>query len=312
MARPRSSFVRCSSVAVAIVLATVATAPVARAAQPASAPAPTSGPAEPAPTATAPTATAPAPAEHEALIAEGDALVSAGNHAEGATRLSNAYVQLPAELRVGEVGRHVVTVASNAYEAAWQATADAGQLEANQVLLRAYLADLATARAAGQPTTPVDATEEALRARSADIDRMLADVRAAAAPAPAPAPKLDPATIEPQVELTFPPPDPRLRRNALILVGVGAGGAVAGGIMVIAGAVTASRAEEQRQSMPDDASEARSTKVGGTILATTGALLFSGSVMMLGVGSNRLGDYRREVALTVGPTIGGMVLRGRF
>jgi hypothetical protein len=34
--------------------------------------------------------------------------------------------------------------------------------------------------------------------------------------------------------------------------------------------------------------------------------------MMLGVGSNRLGDLRRDLALTVRPTLGGVVLRGRF
>jgi hypothetical protein len=272
------------------VLATLGATPVARAAQP------------------APT-TAPAP--YEALVAEGDALTSAGAPAEGAARYAEAYLQLPPELRVGDEGRHIVTLASNAYEAGWQATADAGQLEANQVLLRTYLADLDTARAAGQPTTPADEIEQALRDRSADIDRMLADVRPA--PAPAPAPRVDPATVEPQVELTFPPPDPRLRRNALVLVGVGAAGSVAGGIMVVAGAVTASRAEAQRSGVPaDEAGEARGTKIGGTILATTGALLFSGSVMMLGVGTNRLGDLRREMALSLGPTIGGMTLRGRF
>jgi hypothetical protein len=33
---------------------------------------------------------------------------------------------------------------------------------------------------------------------------------------------------------------------------------------------------------------------------------------MLGTGSNRLGALRRELALTLRPTLGGMVLRGRF
>ena len=45
---------------------------------------------------------------------------------------------------------------------------------------------------------------------------------------------------------------------------------------------------------------------------TTGAIVFSGSVMMLGVGSSRLGELRRELALTLRPSLGGVVLRGRF
>jgi len=286
--------------------------PAARAAQPAPAPTPETAPTEPA--APAPEATAEpvtAPAGVEGLVAEGEALLTAGKPAEAATRFSDAYVQLPPEQRVTDEGRRAVVLASNAYEAAWQASADPAQLQANQVLLRAYLADLDTARAAGQATSAADATEQALRDRSADIDRMLAEVEAKAAPVPAP--KVDPTTVEPQVELTFPPPDPRLRRNALLLVGAGAGGSVIGAVMVIAGAVTASRAEDQRSSMlAEEAAGARSSKVGGTILATTGAILFSGSVMMLGVGTNRLSDYKRELALTVGPSLGGMVVRGRF
>ena len=98
-----------------------------------------------------------------------------------------------------------------------------------------------------------------------------------------------------------------------MLVGVGAGGAVAGGIMVIAGAVKASRAEGDRDALNAEAAgEARGDKVAGTVIATFGALLFSGSVMMLGVGTNRLSEQRRELALTLRPTLGGAVLRGRF
>lgn len=312
----RSCFARGLSISISAAVLTTTVIPMAGAA--------TRGTVEPAPTATPapaveptpaaePTPTAPTSTGHEALVQEGEQLVAAGKHAEGAARLSDAYVLMPAEQRVTDPGRRLVITASNAYEAAWQATADAGQLEANQVLLQAYLADLDTARAAGQPTTPADAQEQALRERSEGIDRMLAEVHPPAEPAPVVAPVLDPATIEPQVELTFPPPDPRLRRNALVLVGVGAAGAVVGGIMVIAGAVTASRAEEQRSGTPaEEATDARRSKTSGTILATTGALVFSGSVMMLGVGSNRLGDLRRELALTLRPSIGGVVLRGRF
>lgn len=133
-----------------------------------------------------------------------------------------------------------------------------------------------------------------------------------ATPEAAPA-TLAPAPIEPQVELTFPPPDPRLRRRALAMVGAGAGGTVVGGIMVIVGAVAASRAEEARSSMPaEEAGDARSSKIAGTILAATGAIVFSGSVMLLGVGTNRLSMLREELALTLRPTLTGVVLRGRF
>jgi hypothetical protein len=291
---------------VALVVATTTAIPAAVAAEPAV----VAGTTEPA-TTTATPPTEPAVAEHEKLVAEGERLVAANEPAAGAEQFSSAYLLMPAELRVGEAGRHVVVLASNAYESAWQTTADAKHLEANNVLLQAYIADLEAARAAGQPTSPADEHEQALRERSAAIEGMVAEARPA--PAPVPAPKADPTTIEPQVELTFPPPDPRLRRNALILVGVGAGGLVVGGIMVIAGAVSASRAEAERRAMSaEDAGDARSSKVAGTILATAGALVFSGSVMMLGVGTNRLGDLRRDVALSVGPTMGGMVLRGRF
>lgn len=282
--------------------------PAASAAEPAAA----GGTTEPVTVTAEPAATAePAVTAHEKLVAEGERLVAANEHAKGAEQFSSAYLLMPAEQRVSDAGRHVVVLASNAYESAWQATADASHLEANGVLLQAYLADLEAARAAGQPTSPADEHEQALRERSAAIERMVAEARPAAAPVPAP--KVDPTTIEPQVELTFPPPDPRLRRNALILVGVGAGGLVVGGIMVIAGAVSASRAEAERGSLPaEEAGDARSSKVAGTIVATTGALLFSGSVMMLGTGSNRLADLRRELALTLRPSIGGVVLRGRF
>jgi hypothetical protein len=288
--------------------------PAAGAAEPAPVQTPTARTTEPAAIAAEPPATASEPASDvDRLVAEGDGLVAEGKPAEGAERFSSAYLLMPAEQRVSGAGRNVVVLASNAYEAAWQATADPAHLEANQTLLRAYLADLESARAAGQPTAAADEHEQALRERSAAIERMLAEKRPAPEPAPPPAPKADPTTIEPQVELTFPPPDPRLRRNALILVGVGAGTAVVGGIMVIAGAVTASRAERDRDSVPaEEAGDARSDKVAGTVVATLGALVFSGSVMMLGVGSNRLGDLRREMALTLRPTIGGVVLRGRF
>jgi hypothetical protein len=276
---------------------------------------PGAGAAGPAPVAEpAPAAVEPAPADFEVLFEEGDRLVAEGKPAEGAKTLADAYLAMPADVRVSDRGKHVVVTASNAYEAAWQATADAAQLEANQVLLKAYFADLDTARAAGQASSPADEHEQALRDRSTGIDRMLAEVRKPTEPAPAtPAPVLDPAAIEPQQELTFPPPDPRERRKALVLVGVGAAGTVVGGIMVIAGAVAASRAEEERRSMPaEEAGDARSAKIGGALVATTGALLFSGAVMMLGVGSNRLGDLRRDVAMSLRPTLGGVVLRGRF
>lgn len=290
----------------ALVVATTTAIPAAVAAEPAA----VAGTTEPA-TATPPTTAEPALADSEKLVAEGDRLVAANEPAAGAEQFSSAYLLMPAEQRVSDVGRHVVVLASNAYESAWQATADAKHLEANLVLLQAYSADLEAARAAGLPTSPADEHEQALRERSTAIEGLLAQARPA--PAPVPAPKADPTTIEPQVEITFPPPDPRLRRNALILVGVGAGGLVVGGIMVIAGAVGASRAEAERGTLSaEDAGDARSSKVAGTILATAGALVFSGSVMMLGVGTNRLGDLRREMALSVGPTMGGMVLRGRF
>lgn len=292
------------------------TAPTTGTTEPAPTPSqPATGTTEPAPTTTpavdaakpAPTSS---PTEFERRVTEGDRLVSEGKPAEGAEQFSSAYTLMPAELRVGDVGRMTVVLACNAYETAWQATADTAHLEANQVLLQAYIADLEAARAAGQPTSPADEHEQALRERSTAIEGLLAEQRPAEPP---PAPKIDPATAPPQQELTFPPPDPKLRRNALILVGVGAGGALAGGIMVIAGAMKAARAERDRDSLnAEEAGEARGDKTAGTVLATFGAILFSGSVMMLGTGSNRLSELRRELALTVRPTLGGMVLRGRF
>lgn len=285
-----------------LAVATTTAMPAAAAPEPA-APAGTTEPAT--------TTGEPASPGFEALVAEGERLVAASEPAKGAEQFSSAYLLMPADVRVSDAGRHVVVVASNAYESAWQATADVAHLEANGVLLRAYLADLEAARAAGRPTSAADEHEQALREREAAIEQMLADARSA--PAPVPAPKADPTTIEPQIELTFPPPDPRLRRNARILVGVGAGGTVVGGIMVIAGAVSASRAERDRGSLPaEEAGDARSRKTAGTILATTGAIVFSGSVMMLGVGSSRLGELRRELALTLRPSLGGVVLRGSF
>jgi hypothetical protein len=296
----------------AIAIATTAVIPAAGAAEPAPAPTATASTSEPTPTAAEPGIPPTKPIE-EGPIEEGQRLVAEGKPAEGAERFSSAYLLLSTEQRVSNPGRNVVVLASNAYEAAWQATADPVHLEANQVLLKAYFADLDSARAAGQATTPTDEHETALRERSAAIDRMLAEQRPATDPATPPAPRVDPTTIEPQVELTFPPPDPRLRRNALILVGVGAAGTLVGGIMVVAGAVKASRAEQDRDGLnAEDAGEARGNKVSGAIIATFGALLFSGSVMMLGTGSNRLGDLRREMAMTLRPTIGGLVLRGRF
>lgn len=285
----------------------------------ASEPAPTAS--EPAPTASkpAPTTTGPAPAvateppaaDVDALLAEGERLVAEGSAVEGAERFASAYQQMPASLRVAEPGRRAVVLASNAYETAWQATADTSHLAANQRLLRAYLADLEAARAAARPTMPADEHEQALRERSAAIEGLLAGPPPADAPVPAP--RADPTTVEPQLELTFPPPDPRLRRNALILVGVGAAGAVAGGAMVILGAVAASRAEEQRQSMlAEEAADARGRKVAGSVTATTGAILFSGSMMMVGVGSSRLAELRREMALSLHPTPTGLALRGQF
>jgi hypothetical protein len=283
------------------VATTTEPAPTTVTAEPAPTPTPTTGAAEPAPTTPA--------ADSERLVAEGQQLVAEGKPAEGGERLSSAYLLMPAEQRVNDAGRTVVVLASNAYEAAWQATADVAQLESNGVLLRAYIADLEAARAAGQPTSPADEHEQALRERSAAIERMLAEQRSAP---PVTAPRIDPATAE-QPELTFPPPDPKRRRNALVLVGVGAGGAVVGGIMVIAGAVKATRAEQDRDGLnAEEAGEARGDKASGTIVATFGALLFSGSVMMLGTGSNRLAEHRRELALTLRPTLGGVVLRGRF
>ena len=324
----RSSLARWSSSVLAIAVATTGVIPAAGAAEPAPiqkptvrTTAPTTGTTEPAPTPSQPAAvtTEPAPtaAEPESPtkpavdpIAEGQRLVAEGKPAEGAERLSSAYLMLPTDQRVNDAGRTAVVLACNAYEAAWQATADPAHLEANQVLLRAYIADLEAARAADQPTSPADEHEQALRERSAAIEAMLAEQRPAEPP---PAPKLDPATAPPQQELTFPPPDPKLRRNALVLVGVGAGGALVGGIMVIAGALKATRAERDRDSLNAEAAgEARGDKTAGTVVATFGAILFSGSVMMLGTGSNRLSELRRELALTVRPTLGGMVLRGRF
>lgn len=314
----RSSLIRCSAVYAAIAVATTAVIPTAGAAEPVPVQAPKAAetepaePAEPAPVAAEAT---PDPAksallESEQRIAEGERLVAEGKPAEGAEQLSSAYSLMPTALRVSDTGRSVVVSASNAYESAWQATADVAHLEANQVLLKAYLADLDAARANGETTSAADEHEQALRDRSAAIEQVIAQARPSE---PVTAPRIDPTDDEPQVELTFPPPDPRLRRNARILVGVGAAGAVAGGIMVITGAITASRAEEARRSLPaEEAGDARSSKVAGAILATTGALLFSGSVMMLGVGTNRLADLRREMALTLRPTIGGVVLRGRF
>jgi hypothetical protein len=299
---------------VAIAVASTAVMPVAGAAEPVPVQTPKAGATEPAEAPAAaeppPSPASPSLADFEQRIAEGDRLVAEGKPAEGAEQLSSAYSLMPAELRVGDVGRFVIVSASNAYESAWQATADVAHLEANQVLLKAYLADLDDARAKGQATSAADEHEQALRDRSVAIEQMVAQARPAE---PVTAPRIDPTIDEPQLELTFPPPDPRLRRNARILVGVGAAGTVAGGIMVIVGAVTASRAEEVRREMPaEEAGDARSSKTAGTIVATTGALLFSGSVMMLGVGTNRLSDLRREMALTLRPTIGGMVLRGRF
>ena len=291
----------------ALAIATAAVSPTAVAAEPVPVQTPTPTAAQPS---TPPAVAAEPSAEHEQRIAEGDRLVAEGKHAEGADRLASAYSLMPPELRVGDVGRSVVVSASNAYEAAWQATAEKAHLEANQVLLRAYLADLEAARAEGRATAPADEHEAALRERSTAIEALVAEPPP---PEPVVAPRLEPGPTEPQVELTFPPPDPRLRRNALILVGAGAAGTVIGGAMVIVGAVTAARAEEERSgSAAADAGDARSTKAAGTIVATTGALLFSGSVMMLGTGSNRLSDLRRELALSLRPTIGGVVLRGRF
>jgi len=323
----RSPFVQWSSVLVAIAVATTGVIPAASAAAPPPIQKPTTRATEPAPTTTepaptttepvtvtaepAPTASKPA-TDIQQLVAEGEQLVAEGKPGEGAERLASAYLLMPTEQRVGDAGRTVVVLASNAYEAAWQATADVGQLESNQVLLRAYIADLEEARTASQPTSPADEHEQALRDRSAAIERMLAEQKAAAAQ-PTPAPRIDPTTVEPQLEVTFPPPDPRLRRNALTLVGVGAGGALVGGIMVIAGAIKATRAEDERRELPaEEAGEARGDKVSGTIIATFGAIVFSGSVMMLGTGSNRLAEQRRELALTLRPTLGGVVLRGRF
>lgn len=300
--RPWSARRSCLGALVAVAVTT--TSGLGRAAEPEPAPPPVAP--EPTP------AVAVAPPAHQAHVDEGHRLVAAGQPGEGAGQLAEAYALMPVEVRVGAEGRVAVILACNAYEAAWQASADAGHLEANRVLLSAYLADLDGAREAGRATAPADDDEAALRERARSIDAMLAKVRPPA-PVPVSAPTIDPASVEPQLELTFPPPDPRLRRNALLLVGAGAAGTVAGGIMVLAGALKASRAEEARSGMlVEDAAEARSAKTSGTVLATAGAILFSGSVMMLGVGSNRLGELRRELALGVGPSLGGVVVRGRF
>jgi hypothetical protein len=298
----RSSFARWLSLCTIGGVLTVSAAPPAVAAPPTSATPPA-------------VATPPEPAPFEGLLAEGDLLVTEGHPDQGAEMLAAAYHQMPPELRVGAPGRRAVVSACNAYEAAWQATADTRQLEANQALLTTYLDELEAARAAGQPTAPVDEQEQGLRGRSAGIAAKLAEPQTApSAPPPAePTPVLAADPIEAQPEITFPPPDPRLRRNALILVSAGAAGAVAGAIMVIAGATKATRAEDQRTRMPADAAnDARSDKMAGTIVATMGALVFSGSVMLLGVGTNRLSVLRRELALSLRPTLGGVVLRGRF
>ncbi|MCX4247668.1 hypothetical protein [Paraliomyxa miuraensis] len=252
--------------------------------------------------------------EHEVMIADGTQLLADGKPIESAEKLSTAYVIMPLPQRVGSRGRYVVSLACNAYEAAWQSTRDGAHLEANQVLLSAYFADLESARAAGTATVPADAQEQALRERRAGIDEVLAELAGSSTKDTATTTTTDdPGEIESRVEVTFPPPDPRLRRNALILVGAGAAGVVAGGIMVIAGARAAAQAEEARRTMAvSEAGEARSTKVAGTIVATTGALLASGAVMVLGMGSNRLRRQRENIAVRVQPTIGGLALHGRF
>ena len=52
--------------------------------------------------------------------------------------------------------------------------------------------------------------------------------------------------------------------------------------------------------------------LGGTLLATFGAIIFSGSVMMLGIGTNRLGQLKERTKLSVIPIRRGLALRARF
>jgi hypothetical protein len=261
------------------------------------------------PTVAAPTV---ALADPEVIVQEGVALVAQGHAAQGADRLSSAYVVMPPSWRVANYGRQVVARAVNAYEASWGATRDRAHLEASQVLLAAYFADLGAARDAGQPTAAPDELEQQLVQRLAKLEQRLSELDQAALGI-GPLAGVDISVVAEEDHYIPPPVDPRERRNALIMVGSGVAGLVVGGVMAAAGAVAASKAEERRSMMlVDDASDERGAKLTGTLVATAGALVFSGSVILVGVGSNRLGRLRERRRVAVHPTLHGLALHGRF
>lgn len=263
--------------------------------------APSAPSAEPGVSAEAPV---PAPVGYGVMIEQGQALIGQGLPGQGALRLSDAYVSMPAELRVGDWGRDVVAEASAAFVVAGGAAPDPVLLDAEQALLIAYFADLGEARASGRPTVAADEVERALSERLAHVEQALASGQSA--------PGIDEiGPIDGQGPAA--PPDPRARRVARLLIGGGAVGSIGGGAMVIIGAVAASRAEEQRPlAGPDEVGAVRQTKRAGTLMATFGALIFSASVMVLGVGTNRLGELREGSRLSVYPTRRGLALSGRF
>lgn len=237
--------------------------------------------------------------DYDAAVTEGEFLLDNGEPADGAERLADAYVLMPADVRVGEKGRQVVARASAAYQSAG---ASASRLEAERVLLTAYFADLGEARAAARPTVPDDAVEQQLAARLHEVEQQFAELPAASGEIG-------------RVEASPPVPAPTLRerRVALSLFGLGGAGLLVGGVMVGVGAKAASDAEELRSMTNfEDAGEARRAKTNGVLLATFGALVFSGSVMMVGVGSNRLGELRERNQLSIAPTRRGLALSGRF
>lgn len=269
-------------------------------------PAPAPEPTAESPSSASPLVVAEAPADQPAaygvMIEEGQALIAQGRPAEGAGRLSDAYVAMPAALRVGDGGRDVVVQASGAFQMA--AEADPALLDAEQALLTAYFADLGEARAAGRPTSVGDEREDALGQRLAEVEQALAQREGVpGSDEVGPIDALGPAA----------PPDPRRRLVTRLLLGAGAVGAIGGGVMVAVGAVAASRAEEQRPlAGPEEQGQIRQAKLAGTLMASFGALIFSGSVMMLGVGTNRLGDRSEGRRISVAPTRRGIAVSGRF
>ncbi|MCA9705626.1 MAG: hypothetical protein KDK70_07255 [Myxococcales bacterium] len=270
------------------------TTPTAEPAEPAE-PAAPAEPAEPA---------EPAAAGHAVMIAEGEALIGQGLFAPGALRLSEAYAAMPPALRVGGWGRQVVVHAAEAFGRAGGSALDPALLEAEHTLLTAYFADLGEARAAARPTAPSDDQERRLGDRLAQVEQALASRDGT--------PGIhDVGPIDGRGSEGV--PSRRERVVAGVLTGVGAAGLVAGGVMVGVGAVAASRAEQQRSmATGEEASLAREAKLGGTLLATFGAIIFSGSVMMLGIGTNRLGQLKERTKLSVIPIRRGLALRARF